>query len=300
MQDKTIYNCVFDKSGLQVHLPDIGLGDKEERIRSIVTHHKGMIVFAGPTGSGKSTTLHAALGEMSEGEINFIIFEDQTESPLQIIRQTQLNLPDGQTFEAGLKSILAQAPDTAMIIVDIFDADMARTELIRDAEVTRIALQEALAGRLVLAQMDAANAPDALMQLVVSTDAPSLVARATACILVQGLVRRICSACKTAFEPDESMLKTLGMTGQKVTLYKGEGCQTCSGSGFKRRAAIHEMLTMDEEIRQLLLTNASTDKIRHSARQSGMLTLREDGLKKALAGHTTVEEVLRVTAAVEG
>ena len=300
MQKKTIYNCVFDQSGASVHLSDIGLGDREERVRSMVKHPKGMIVFAGPSGSGKSTTLFAALGETSDGEIKFITFEDLTEIPLPIIRQMQVRLPDGQTFEAGLKSILAQTPDIALIITDIYDADRTRTELIRDTEVVRIALRAALAGRLVLAQMEASNAPDALMQLVAIAGDPSLIAKATAGIIVQCLLQRICAACKTAVEPTESMLKTLGMADQKVMFYKGEGCQACSGSGFKGRIAIHEMLTMDEEIRQLLVTNGSADSIRHSARRSGMLTLREDGLRKALTGHTTVEEVLKFTTAVDG
>lgn len=300
MQDKTIYNCVLDKSGLSIHLSDIGLGGQEERVRSMVTHPRGMTVFAGPSGSGKTTTLFAALGEISEGEFNFITFEDLTKLPLPGISQTQIKLPDGQAFEAGLKSILARSPDIALVITETYDTDMAGIELIRDAKVVRIALQAALAGRIVLAQMEASDATDALMQLAVIAGDPSLVARATAGILAQCLLRRICAACKTAVEPSESTLKALGMDGRKVTFYKGEGCQACSGSGFKGRIAIHEMLVMDEEIRQLLATNVSADKIRHSARQSGMLTLHEDGLRKALTGHTTVEEVLRFTATVEG
>jgi len=198
-----------------------------------------------------------------------------------------VNVKAGMTFAKGLRSILRQDPDIVMV------------GEIRDNETAKIAVEAALTGHLVLSTLHTNDAAGALPRLIDMGVEPFLVSSAVMGVLAQRLVRRICSNCKAAYEPQESMLKAIGMEGKTVTLYKGEGCRACSGSGYKGRAGIYEVMAMNEELRALVLDNASGDKIRAAAIRGGMRLLRQDGVLKALLGITTVEEVLRVTAALE-
>ncbi|MBM3328393.1 MAG: type II secretion system protein GspE [Calditrichaeota bacterium] len=278
---------ILDKSNLQVKLSNLGFGPKEDIIRGMLERPNGLILVTGPTGSGKTTTLYSALNEVSKMDVNTITLEDPIEYRLPLIRQSQVNVKAGMTFAAGLRSILRQDPDIVMV------------GEIRDAETAKIAVEAAMTGHLVLSTLHTNDAPGALPRLVDMGVEPFLVATATAGVLAQRLVRRICTNCKAGFEPPESTLKAVGLDGQAVALYKGEGCRACSGSGYKGRLGIYEVLAIDETIRDLVIGNASADKIRHAAREAGMLTLREDGIRKALEGLTTLDEVFRVTAAVE-
>jgi len=278
---------ILDKSNLQVKLSNLGFGPKEDIIRGMLERPNGLILVTGPTGSGKTTTLYSALNDPSKMDVNTITLEDPIEYRLPLIRQSQVNVKAGMTFAAGLRSILRQDPDIVMV------------GEIRDAETAKIAVEAAMTGHLVLSTLHTNDAPGALPRLVDMGVEPFLVATATAGVLAQRLVRRICTNCKAGFEPPESTLKAVGLDGQAVALYKGEGCRACSGSGYKGRLGIYEVLAIDETIRDLVIGNASADKIRHAAREAGMLTLREDGIRKALEGLTTLDEVFRVTAAVE-
>ncbi len=275
---------ILDKSNLMIRLSDLGFGDQEPRLRQILSRPNGVILATGPTGSGKTTTLYSALNEVSNVEVNTITLEDPVEYRLPLIRQSQVNVKAGMTFAKGLRAVLRQDPDIVMV------------GEIRDAETAKIAVEAALTGHLVLSTLHTNDASGALPRLIDMGVEPFLVASSVGGIIAQRLVRRICSGCKVQIDPSASMLKAINMEGKDVTLYKGEGCRGCNGSGYKGRAGIYEVLTVNEEIRELVVDNASADRIRNVAMKDGMKTLRLDGIDKALEGITTVEEVLRVTA----
>ena len=278
---------ILDKSNLMMKLSDLGFGDDEERLMQILNRPNGVILVTGPTGSGKTTTLYSALNEVSKIDVNTITLEDPIEYRLPLIRQSQVNVKAGMTFAKGLRAVLRQDPDIVMV------------GEIRDSETAQIAVEAALTGHLVLSTLHTNDAPGALPRLIDMGVEPFLVASSIGGVLAQRLVRRICSGCKVEFEASEALLKTIGMEGKKIKLYKGEGCRACGNTGYKGRAGIYEILTMNEEIRTLVTENASADKIRHAGIKAGMKLLRQDGIEKALKGITTVEEVMRVTAAMD-
>lgn len=278
---------ILDKSNLQVSLSNLGFGEDEERVRKMLARPNGIILVTGPTGSGKTTTLYSALNEVSKMEVNTITLEDPVEYRLPLIRQSQVNVKAGMTFAAGLRSILRQDPDIVMV------------GEIRDAETAKIAVEAALTGHLVLSTLHTNDAPGALPRLIDMHVEPFLVATAVAGVVAQRLVRKICSNCKVSYDPPESLLKTIGKSGQDVKLYRGEGCRGCSNTGYKGRAGLFEILVMTEDVRNLVLESASGDAIRHAAIKGGMKTLRQDGILKATNGLTSIEEVFRVTAEIE-
>jgi type IV pilus assembly protein PilB len=278
---------ILDKSNLTIKLSDLGFGSDEERFRKILNRPNGIILVTGPTGSGKTTTLYSALNEVSKVDVNTITLEDPVEYRLSLIRQSQVNVKAGMTFAAGLRSVLRQDPDIVMV------------GEIRDSETAKIAVEAALTGHLVLSTLHTNDAPGALPRLIEMGVEPFLVATAVGGVLAQRLVRRICTGCKVEYIANEAVLKAIEMDGKEVKLYKGQGCRACSNTGYKGRAAIYEILTMNEEIRNLVTVNASTDAIRNAGIKGGMRTLRQDGIRKAMEGITSVEEVLRVTAALD-
>lgn len=278
---------ILDKSNLRVNLSDLGFGDMEPRVRAMLSRPNGLILVTGPTGSGKTTTLYSALNEVSKMDVNTITLEDPVEYRLPLIRQAQVNVKAGFTFASGLRSILRQDPDIVMV------------GEIRDAETAKIAVEAAMTGHLVLSTLHTNDAPSALPRLIDMGVEPFLVASATAGVMAQRLVRRICPNCKVEYDPPDSVLKAIGLSGKRAKLYKGEGCRACSNTGYKGRMGVYEVMVVNEEIRQLVVEEASADRIREAAMRAGMRTLRQDGILKALEGHTTVEEVFRVTAALE-
>jgi type IV pilus assembly protein PilB len=245
----------------------------------------GCILVTGPTGSGKSTTLYAAINETNDPKINLITVEDPVEYRLEGLSQVQVHERAGLTFASALRSILRQDPDTVMI------------GEIRDKETATIAIEAALTGHLVLSTLHTNDAPSAMTRLTEMGIEPFLSASAVNCVLAQRLARRLCSECKEAYVPEESALQRVRFPyepGKIPTLYRARGCKKCNNIGYKGRMGVHEVLTMNEELERLAVAHASADELGRRAVEMGMMTLRDDGFAKVLLGQTSIEEILRV------
>ena len=270
-------------------LTQIGMNKRElECFQHVLKMPHGIILVTGPTGSGKTSTLYTALNEINDAVRKIITVEDPVEYQLKGVNQIQVNEKSGLTFARGLRSILRHDPDVILI------------GEIRDAETAQIAVQASLTGHLVFSTLHTNDAPGALTRLVDMGVEPYLVASSLEAVLAQRLVRVLCPHCK---KPDNSATAQafkakLGID-PSATLYHSIGCRECRNTGFFGRQAIFEWMDTDEEIRQLILKNASTDQIRKAARKGGMRTLAEDGWRLVAQGITTVEEVLSVTTAKE-
>jgi type IV pilus assembly protein PilB len=261
------------------------LGFSEEALKTfdkVIRNPHGIILVTGPTGSGKTTTLYAALTSISSMEKNIITIEDPVEFELPLIRQTQVNIKAGITFANGLRSILRQDPDIIMV------------GEIRDLETVEIAIQAALTGHLVLSTLHTNDAPSALTRLIDMGIEPFLISSSVTAIVAQRLVRLICDNCKEKHIPPDTLLEDLGVVkGQEF--YRGRGCEKCKNTGFLGRVGIFELLIVNEEIRKMVNQKVSAGQIKKKAAEFGMKMLREDGLEKAARGLTTLDEVLRVT-----
>jgi general secretion pathway protein E/type IV pilus assembly protein PilB len=270
-------------------LRQIGMNTRElEHFEHVLRMPHGIILVTGPTGSGKTSTLYTALNEINDAVRKIITVEDPVEYQLKGVNQIQVNEKSGLTFARGLRSILRHDPDVILI------------GEIRDAETAQIAVQASLTGHLVFSTLHTNDAPGALTRLVDMGVEPYLVASSLEAVLAQRLVRVLCPHCK---QPDTSataqQLKAkIGIPAEN-TIYKSVGCRECRNTGFFGRHAIFEWMDSSEEIRQLILKNASSDQIRNAARRNGMRSLAEDGWRLVAAGVTTVEEVLSVTTAKE-
>jgi general secretion pathway protein E/type IV pilus assembly protein PilB len=270
-------------------LDEIGMNTRElEHFQHVLGMPHGIILVTGPTGSGKTSTLYTALNEINDAVRKIITVEDPVEYQLKGVNQIQVNEKSGLTFARGLRSILRHDPDVVLI------------GEIRDTETAQIAVQASLTGHLVFSTLHTNDAPGALTRLVDMGVEPYLVASSLEAVLAQRLVRVLCKHCK---EPDNSgtaqaFKVKLGIPADK-TIYKSIGCRECRNTGFFGRHAIFEWMDTDENIRRLILENASTDLISAAARKGGMRTLAEDGWRLVAAGVTTVQEVLSVTTAKE-
>src|SRR4051794_22803181 len=278
---------ILDNSTAMLKLSDLGFGDANYDIYSkSFTKPYGMILVTGPTGSGKSTTLYATLNIVSKPEVNVITVEDPVEYRLPGINQVQTNPKAGLTFAAALRSILRSDPDIVLL------------GEIRDHETAQIAIEAALTGHLVLSTLHTNDAPSAITRLTEMGIEPFLVGSALDCVLAQRLARRLCPKCKEAYQPTEEALvhaKFPWQPGEPVpTLYRPVGCSACSKTGYKGRMALHEVMNVSEDIERLAVEHASALAIGNVAREQGMVTLRDDGLAKVKAGHTSIEEILRV------
>ncbi len=278
---------ILDNSTASLDLSDLGFGeDNYRRFSQSFTKPYGMILVTGPTGSGKSTTLYATLNIVSKPEVNVITVEDPVEYRLPGINQVQVNAKAGLTFAAALRSILRSDPDVVLI------------GEIRDHETAQIAVEAALTGHLVLATLHTNDAPSAVTRLTEMGIEPFLVGSALDCVLAQRLARRLCERCKEPYTPDAAELQACGFpwTPEEAlpTLYRPAGCSTCSKTGYKGRVALHEIMTVGEEIERLTVQRASAAAIGDVARSEGMLTLRQDGMAKVAQGITSIEEILRV------
>jgi type IV pilus assembly protein PilB len=278
---------ILDKSSVLLELSDLGfLPHNYERYEESFRKPYGMILVTGPTGSGKSTTLYATLNVINDPGVNIVTTEDPVEYRLPGVNQVQIHPKAGLTFPAALRSILRQDPDVVLV------GEM------RDHETAHIGMEAALTGHLVLSTLHTNDAPSAVTRLTEMGIDPFLVASAVDCVLAQRLARRLCSRCKEEYQPTPEELKVAGLPWSESdalpTLYRAMGCPACSNTGYRGRLAVHEIMTVTEEIERLIVERASTDDIAKFAQAQGMRTLREDGLAKVLMGETTLEEIARV------
>jgi general secretion pathway protein E len=282
---------LLDKSVRLYRLPELGMpAGVLSTYRRMIHRDHGIILVTGPTGSGKSTTLYAALQEIDATELNVLTLEDPIEYRLDGISQTQINTRKGMTFASGLRHVLRQDPDIIMI------------GEIRDAETARMAIQSALTGHLVFSTLHTNDAAGAVARLLDLGVEPYLVASSLLGVLAQRLVRRICPDCKRPVQPDPAELPAWGRDAAAIgagQLYEGTGCQACLQTGYHERLGIFELLEVAEPIRQLIHDRAAAGALKARAAEAGMISLRGDGIAKALAGQTTLAEVARVTAREE-
>jgi type IV pilus assembly protein PilB len=278
---------LLDKSSVLLQLQDLGfLPENFSRFQTSFKKPYGQILVTGPTGSGKSTTLYATLNILNQPEVNIITVEDPVEYRLPGVNQVQTNPKAGLTFASALRSILRSDPDIVLI------------GEIRDRETAQIATEAALTGHLVLSTLHTNDAPSALTRLVEMGIEPFLVASALDSVLAQRLARKLCPRCKEEYKPTVEELKhakfPFDESGELPTLFKPAGCTACGHTGYKGRMAIHEVMTITEEIERLVAENASSEEMGRVARSQGMKTLRDDGMAKVLTGSTSIEEILRV------
>lgn len=279
---------LLDKSNVMLDLEDLGFSAKAlKRFRKSFTKPYGAILVTGPTGSGKSTTLYAALNILNSTEKNIITVEDPVEYRLQGINQVQVNTRAGMTFAAGLRSILRCDPDIVMI------------GEIRDRETALIAIESALTGHLVLSTLHTNDAPGALSRLTEMGIEPFLTSSAVDCVLAQRLARRLCSQCKEPYTATREMLRKNDFPPEicdrdDVVLHHAKGCSRCNNTGYKGRLGLYEVMIVSEAIRRLTVERKSADEIGRVAAAEGMKSLREDGIDKVLKGLTSVEEIARV------
>jgi len=278
---------LLDKSSNVLGLEEIGIDPQMLRqVHGMIHRSHGIFLVTGPTGSGKTTTLYAALSRLNNREKNIITVEDPIEYQLAGVGQIQVNPKIQLTFAAGLRSILRQDPDIIMV------------GEIRDGETAEIAVQSALTGHMVFSTLHTNDAAGALTRLVEMGIEPFLAASSIVGILAQRLVRTICPHCREAYRPAPELLAEMGLSRSlpaDVELFRGRGCDKCMAIGYRGRTGIYELLTVDEQVRDLLLQNRDAASIKAAAVKKGMRTLRDAGLALALSGETSIEEVLRVT-----
>jgi type II secretory ATPase GspE/PulE/Tfp pilus assembly ATPase PilB-like protein len=283
---------ILDKESLSeqftsLRLDVLGFDEKElTRFRRFIREPYGMVLVTGPTGSGKTTTLYAALSEIKSEEDKIITIEDPVEYQLKGITQIPVNEKKGLTFARGLRSILRHDPDKIMV------------GEIRDAETADIAIQSALTGHLVFTTVHANNVIDVLGRFLNMKIEPYNFVSALNCVQAQRLVRTICDHCKRQVRASSELLEQSGLQPSMygdVWFYEGAGCLECGGTGYKGRMAISELLDLSDNVRELILARRSSAEIKRAAREEGMVFLRESAVNKALAGHTTLHEINKVT-----
>jgi type IV pilus assembly protein PilB len=278
---------VLDRGVVSLDLDKLGMDDDILRpFREIIKRPNGIILVTGPTGSGKTTTLYSALSELNEPDDKIITTEDPIEYDIEGIVQVPIDSDIGVTFAAALRAILRQDPDRILV------------GEIRDVETAEIAIQAALTGHMVFSTLHTNDSPATVTRLRDMGVQPFLITATVEAILAQRLVRRICKDCKEEYVPDADALADLELTSDQVvgkTFFRGRGCDKCSGSGYKGRLGLYELLVMTDEIRDLVVRNASTEEIRDLARKAGMVTLRDSGMVNMFEGHTTADEVIRET-----
>lgn len=268
------------------NLEELGLWKNDlEILEMLIRRPHGIILVTGPTGSGKTTTLYACLNKINDAEKKIITIEDPIEYQLKGITQIQIHPKIGLTFAHGLRSMLRHDPDIMMV------------GEVRDFETAEITIRLALTGHLVFSTLHTNDAAGAITRLLDMGIEPFLVSSSLECAIAQRLVRLICPRCKRQFEPEREILEEIGThaNSQAITIYEGRGCEACKFTGYKGRTAIYEFLVVNNEIRDLILSRTSANKIKEKAISLGMKTLRQDGWEKVLKGFTTASEVLRVT-----
>jgi general secretion pathway protein E/type IV pilus assembly protein PilB len=278
---------ILDKQNLALGLPKLGfLADDQELFTRLIGLPDGIVLVTGPTGSGKTTTLYACLNFVNRPDRKIITVEDPVEYQMSGINQVQVREDIGLTFAGALRSILRQAPNIVMI------------GEIRDGETARIATEASLTGHLVFSTLHTNDATSAIARLQDIGVKPFLVASSIRAVLAQRLIRNVCEHCREEHKPTVTELKLLGAAAEQfagIQLYRGRGCNKCSLTGYTGRAGIFEIFVINDEIQRMIFEKISAVEIRQRARELGMRTLREDGLRKVVMGITTLDEVLRAT-----
>ena len=278
---------LLDKSIRLYELTELGMpASAMDAFRRLIHMDHGIVLVTGPTGSGKSTTLYAALQEINSREMNILTLEDPIEYRLEGISQTQVSDKKGMTFASGLRHVLRQDPDIIMV------------GEIRDGQIAEMAIQSALTGHLVFSTLHTNDAAGAVARMLDLGVEPYLLASSLLGVLAQRLVRRICPECRRPYQPTEQDWRLWAATQEQLGpggVFKGAGCGACLESGYRERVGVFELLTVNEAVRELILRRAKASSIKTEAAANGMTTLRADGLAKAVQGITTMDEVARVT-----
>jgi len=280
---------IADKEGFNVSKKDLGFFEDDlEKFDSILSHPHGVVLVTGPTGSGKSTTLYTALKELCKPNVNIMTVEDPVESTVRGVNQVQVNVKAGLTFAAALRSFLRQDPDIIMV------------GEIRDGETAEIAIRAAITGHLVLSTLHTNDAPSTVTRLIDMGIEPFLASSSVVGIIAQRLVRRLCPKCKEEYTPTLNDRQALEIgEDEDVKIYNKKGCQHCNNTGYRGRIAIYEIMTINNEIRDLIAKNVTSDTIKAAAINNGMKTLRANCARLVLSGITTVDEMIRVTYSKE-
>jgi type IV pilus assembly protein PilB len=284
---ESIVMRILDKEGLQLGLPELGfLADDQARFERLITLPDGILLVTGPTGSGKTTTLYGCLHHINKSDRKIITVEDPVEYQLTGINQVPVRHEVGMTFASALRAMLRQAPNIVMI------------GEIRDLETAEIAVNASLTGHMVFSTLHTNDAPGAVTRLIDIGVKPFLVSTALRATMAQRLVRKICQKCCRSSPPDSEKLRAFGLDPAhlaEANFQEGAGCEACNGTGFRGRMGIFEVFVVNEEIQRMIYENTRSTQLREKARAFGMRTMREDGLRKATAGLTTVEEVVSIT-----
>ncbi|MDP7070448.1 MAG: ATPase, T2SS/T4P/T4SS family [Phycisphaerales bacterium] len=291
MYGESVVMRVLDRSNVELAIDRVGLRDDElGTMNELIRRPNGVVLITGPTGSGKTTTLYAALSALNEPDTKILTAEDPVEYDIDGLVQCQVNTDQELTFARLLRSFLRQDPDTILV------------GEIRDLETAQIAIQAALTGHLVFSTLHTNDAPSTVLRMIDLGVESFLITATVEAIVAQRLVRRICLKCKQQYTPSESELMELELRPEDVvgqSFFRGAGCESCNGSGYKGRLALFEIMTMDDALRELIMKQASTALLRTECRKRGMRTLRESGLLSIFDGRTTIDEVLRETISEE-
>jgi type IV pilus assembly protein PilB len=290
VEGEAVVMRLLDKSKKAPTLTELGLADDmRAKMEALIRRPTGAILVTGPTGSGKSTTLYAALTEINNPAINIITVEDPVEFRLAGVNQVQINTRAGLTFAAALRSILRSDPDVVMV------------GEIRDGETAKISIEAALTGHLVLSTLHTNDAPGALTRLNEMGVEPFLTGSAVSAVLAQRLARKLCTHCCEMFTPSaDEMIKArvspdVAAAADGVVFYRKKGCPRCGQTGYKGRVGVYQLLVMSETLEGLAASKASREELERAAIEEGMRTLWDDGLAKVAAGLTSLEELARVT-----
>jgi len=287
MHGESVVMRVLDRSNVELSIDRIGLNEQDLKTMEALIHKpNGIVVVTGPTGSGKTTTLYAALSALNSVDVKILTAEDPVEYDIDGLCQCQINPEVGLTYARCLRSFLRQDPDIILV------------GEIRDLETAEIAVQASLTGHLVFSTLHTNDAPSSVIRLLDLGLESFLLTATMEGVVAQRLVRRICPKCKEPFDPTEEQLMELALTPDDVQgrqLYRGRGCDNCHGSGYKGRLGLFEILVLDDNLRELVMKEASTSVIREEARRQGMHSLRDSGLQAIYDGLTTLDEVVRET-----
>ncbi|HRX84196.1 MAG TPA: GspE/PulE family protein, partial [Phycisphaerae bacterium] len=287
MFGESVVMRVLDRSNVSLDLDRLGMRDDDLAIfHQLIRKPNGIIVNTGPTGSGKTTTLYAALSELNDPDTKILTAEDPVEYDIDGLCQVQIRSEVGMTFARALRSFLRQDPDVILV------------GEIRDLETAQISVQASLTGHLVFTTLHTNDAPSSIARLLDLGLEPFLVTATLEAVVAQRLVRRICPNCKTEFSPSEEMLMELAIKPEDVgdrPFYYGRGCDYCNNTGYRGRMGLYEIMVLDDHLRELIMRHASSNLLRQEAIKRGMRTLRQAGMSAIYDGITTIEEVVKET-----